>query len=84
MKQGVCGVLKRLNVLNLGLKVLNRVMQWVAMSPNSKKVGISVWSLLVRPVFAWVFLECFGFPHKSKDKVQMNWEAKLSLVYVCV
>ncbi len=54
------------------------VAQWLAVSHDSKRVlglipswGLSVWSLHVLPVFAWVSSGCSGFPHHQNMNVRL-------------
>ncbi|KAF7646406.1 hypothetical protein LDENG_00188220 [Lucifuga dentata] len=57
------------------------VAQWSALLPHSKKVlgliprwgrqGLSVWSLHVLPVFAWVSSGCSSFPHHHKNMYRL-------------
>ncbi len=64
------------------------MVQWLALSPHSKKVvgsnpgcpGLSVWSLHVLPVSAWVLSGCSGFLPPSKDmQARLIGVSKLSL-----
>merc|ERR1712035_185044 len=63
------------------------VVQWLALPPHSKKVagsiltwGLSVWSLHVLPVPAWVLSGYSGFLPQSKDMhVRLIGDSKLSV-----
>jgi len=78
---------KRLKDFYVPVIVKKMVLWWLALSPHSERVpgstpswGLSVWSLHVLPVYAWVLSEYSGFLPLSKNMhVRLIGDSKLSL-----